>query len=351
MIPISFSKTKEITHYIGLQIDLVLQPQAIIKRLNNGTYSVNYHYEEKILGIALLTDYSKEVDQGFDSNNQSNLEIPSLLDEFDEISSDFIFVLSLRGLFLHVSEKHANLIGYTPKEMIGRTVGEFIHPSDLVALMRDLRDCSTKGRANSICRVRRKTLGYLYMELNAHVYEGSKRNRCFIVSGREIYIPIMELLKIYTPEQTENEIWIKLSIDGLFLFATKSCQLFFGIPQDLISSYSIYDFIISDHLQFKNYLNNTEIIDCEITLLMGQVCSCRVYKIVDELRVYSWVQIKKNHRGLKMLQNGDHVFSCLEGMSSNSIFYETNKLKMQNTRLAEEIEKLVNCDINLICHQ
>lgn len=269
----------------------------------------------------------------------TNLEIPSLLDDFDEISSDFIFVLSLRGLFLHVSEKQAKLIGYTPKEMIGRTVGEFIHPSDLVALMRDLRDCSTKSRANSICRVRRKNLGYFYMELNAHVYEGSKRNRCFIVSGREMYIPIIELQNIYTPETTENEMWIKLSMDGLFLFATKSCQFFFGVSQDLINAYSIYDFIISDHLQFKNSLNKSEIIDCEITLLVGQVCSCRLFKIVDELRVYSWIQIKKNHVELTLLQSADHVFSCLEGMSSNSIFYETNKLKMQNTGLAEEIER------------
>lgn len=54
MIPISFSKTKEITHYVGLQIDLVLQSQAIIKRLNNGTYSVNYHYDDKPLGIVLV---------------------------------------------------------------------------------------------------------------------------------------------------------------------------------------------------------------------------------------------------------------------------------------------------------
>jgi hypothetical protein len=35
MIPISFSETKEITHYIGLQIDLIQQPQAILKRLNS----------------------------------------------------------------------------------------------------------------------------------------------------------------------------------------------------------------------------------------------------------------------------------------------------------------------------
>ena len=50
MIPICMSndeKDKSVTHYVGLQVDLITQPKAIMRRLQNGTYSVNYHYDAK----------------------------------------------------------------------------------------------------------------------------------------------------------------------------------------------------------------------------------------------------------------------------------------------------------------
>ena len=52
MIPICMSndeKSKKPTHYVGLQVDLITQPKAIMKRLQNGTYSVNYQYDSKRL--------------------------------------------------------------------------------------------------------------------------------------------------------------------------------------------------------------------------------------------------------------------------------------------------------------
>ena len=50
MIPLRLGKQKsEVTHYIGLQIDLISQPKAIMQKLQNGTYSVNYHQDKSLL--------------------------------------------------------------------------------------------------------------------------------------------------------------------------------------------------------------------------------------------------------------------------------------------------------------
>ena len=47
MIPLYLNRQniREPSHYIGLQIDLISQPRAIINRLNNGSYVINYQQD------------------------------------------------------------------------------------------------------------------------------------------------------------------------------------------------------------------------------------------------------------------------------------------------------------------
>jgi PAS domain S-box-containing protein len=100
-----------------------------------------------------------------------NCTVPKLLLSFVDSCPDFIFVLSLRGLFLHVStDSCRKTLEYEPDDMIGHKIAEFVHPSDLVSVMRDLRNCSTEGSINFICRIRRKKSGYFYMEMNGRVF-------------------------------------------------------------------------------------------------------------------------------------------------------------------------------------
>lgn len=50
MIPLRLGPQKtEVTHYIGLQIDLISQPKAIMQKMQNGTYSVNYQQDKAAL--------------------------------------------------------------------------------------------------------------------------------------------------------------------------------------------------------------------------------------------------------------------------------------------------------------
>ena len=42
LIPLSLDLTGKITHFVGLQIDLISQPLEVIENMKNGSYQINY---------------------------------------------------------------------------------------------------------------------------------------------------------------------------------------------------------------------------------------------------------------------------------------------------------------------
>lgn len=118
-------------------------------------------------------DDSNKITNQEEYDQKQFLPIPKYLHHLDSMSDDFIFLLTLRGIFLSVSQNAGiRLLEYEEKDLIGHKISEFVHPSDEVALMRDLRNCSNEGSVNFICRVKRKNSGYFYMEMNAKVFNG-----------------------------------------------------------------------------------------------------------------------------------------------------------------------------------
>merc|ERR1719223_1638467 len=150
-----------------------------MKRVENGTYAVNYHQQpSSIMNNLGVVDDIRAIETPSATSTTfcsltSPLSTPDLA--FLERIPDFVHVLSLRGLFLHViQESCKNVLEYDAKDLIGHKISQFVHPSDLVTVMRDLRNCSSDGSVNYICRMKRKFSGYVYMEMNGHVYTGSK---------------------------------------------------------------------------------------------------------------------------------------------------------------------------------
>ncbi|KAJ3310269.1 blue light receptor [Gonapodya sp. JEL0774] len=48
VIPICWDTPGVVTHYVGLQVDMVEQPRAILERMQDGSYSVNYRIADQI---------------------------------------------------------------------------------------------------------------------------------------------------------------------------------------------------------------------------------------------------------------------------------------------------------------
>ncbi|KAI8901145.1 hypothetical protein BC833DRAFT_579169 [Globomyces pollinis-pini] len=340
MIPISMTNNHEKTHFIGLQIDLIQQPKAILGRMMDGTYNMDYRLSD--VDPSPTTCIEEPVPDQI-CEKQTNVSIPSYLTSFIDIVPDFTFVLSLRGVFLK-APKHACMktLQYDTSDLIGVKFSEFVHPSDLVAVQRDLRICSSEGDTNFICRMRRRAAGYVFMEMNAHVYGGSKRNRCIIVSGRERTIPFISSSTMLEPELvSDNETWLKLSVGGLFLFASKSCVHFFGYNFDDIANYTIFDFIspIDGQTLLQSFQSNmNQTLSIPISSAKGHF-NC-TFRILTEGNSLYWIQIKKNSMFVQFSKNNSNLFKICDASRSGSIHYECNRLNLANTRLTEEIERL-----------
>ena len=178
-------------YQVGFQVDLNLQPHAILEKLRDGSYLVNYgvhsnlapqHVARQVQSLQhssngrdkkanaippivmskelkrLMTDpaflnaiplsTSTTVSQPAPSSTVTTQEetapgashLLHLL--LLEASPDFVHVVSLKGNFLYVAPSVRRVLGYEPDEMVGASISDFAHPDDVVPLMRELKEGS-----------------------------------------------------------------------------------------------------------------------------------------------------------------------------------------------------------------
>ncbi|CAL1699840.1 unnamed protein product [Somion occarium] len=174
-------------YHVGFQVDLTEQPNAILNRLRDGTYILDYSNQghpgaglatrDWRTNSALMSGASKELramltDPAFTTSiplalgttslspatlaNSTSERTPS--DPYDGnkllhllllqmVPGDFVHVVSLKGAFLYVAPSVKNVLGYEPEELVGKYVSEFCHPADVVPLMRELKESSTAANA------------------------------------------------------------------------------------------------------------------------------------------------------------------------------------------------------------
>ena len=163
--------------HVGFQVDLAQKPNAILDRLNHGSYLVNYSPSPSpptkdrksnslppvvmsrdlrnliadpafIKSIPLSTSTtiysSSSHDEPFSAAMNHPLHMLLL-----EASPDFIHVVSLKGNFLYVAPSVRRVLGYEPEHMVGKAISDFAHPKDVVPLMRELKESSAVGNGPS----------------------------------------------------------------------------------------------------------------------------------------------------------------------------------------------------------
>jgi len=168
----------EVVFQVGFQVDLSEQPNAILEKLRDGSYVVDYAHpptqqqqqsrptvsrERKptsIPPVVLSKDLKRLlVDPAFlrslpmttntTLQSSSTIEDPSITQLLHlfllEASPDFIHVVSLKGSFLYVAPSVRRVLGYEPDEMVGTCIADYAHPEDVVPLMRELKESSATG--------------------------------------------------------------------------------------------------------------------------------------------------------------------------------------------------------------
>ncbi|GAA5808611.1 hypothetical protein MFLAVUS_002003 [Mucor flavus] len=243
VIPISW-ESDEIDYFVGLQIDLVEQPNSIFQSMKDGTYTVNYRNSTippTIQGLNLPPDMGNgpieewtrptSPKSNFNINTTNNtaaaaattaatttntsanlptqseseppMDVETLIKEAStdegkfrrcwhelllDQSPDFIHVLTIKGIFLYCSDSTKQVLEYDPNELVGKSLKAICHPSDITTVMRELKQSSNDSAepVNLIYRVRRKNSGYMWIECCGKLRNEDGRGRKYVVlSGRE----------------------------------------------------------------------------------------------------------------------------------------------------------------------
>ena len=158
-----------------------------------------------------------------------------------ENADDVVHVLSLKGLFLYLSPACKRVLEYDPAELVGTSLSEVCHPSDIVPVTRELKEVGVGGRVDVAFRIRRKERGYLWWESWGVLHadppgaaaaagapggkgvtgSGAGRKYLVLVGRRR---PVLSLRRRdVLPDQPpggEGEVWSKISTGGLFLYVS-----------------------------------------------------------------------------------------------------------------------------------
>lgn len=357
IIPIRL-QSRDVTHYLGLQIDLVEHPESIVERMSDGNYYVNY---SRMDGI----DYSA-VPGEFDLQSPvEELPLPVFHSQFIDNCGDLVYILSIRGLLLYTSPKSCkDVLGYDAEELQGQHIAELVHPSDLVFVQRELRSASPTEVINLICRFKTKNGGYTTLDLRGHVYQGEagKRTRCIVMSGREKKTGTLLLSDILTPSLDDGEVWAKISPQGLFLFIDSGSMDVFGVAAEAIYAKSLLDFVAQDDKnrvkQALEYASGVvrffDIVNLPMNTPKGHIIAhIRIYNLGDDNDASSkhlLLQIKLvvdsngiNYRiSTKTLTDFSQFF--INGNiqdfqdGSSSLYYEINQLRVENKKLNDRLE-------------
>lgn len=251
MIPIAWS-TDQVKFFVGFQVDLVEQPNAVTNKNPDGTYSINYQrgmtMPRYVMNAPESQPHKAELGQTIPRDDVSAILSTIGTGESDyaksmwdkvllENTDDVVHVLSLKGLFQWVSPSSIKVLEYEPGELIGTALSSVCHPSDIVPVTRELKDTSSGASVNVVFRIRRKNSGYMWFEGHGSLHtEQGKGRKSIIMVGRER--PVYTLSKHDITSNGgigENELWTKMSTSGMFLFVASNVrQLLDRQPEELV---------------------------------------------------------------------------------------------------------------------
>lgn len=250
MIPIPWENPDEYRYFIGFQIDLVENPEAVSG--DNGMMQVDYNRVDippYIWEPPAQTQVDPESGQTLGMDDVSTLlqsfHPKGLTSDWHkqswdkmllENADDVIHVLSLKGLFLYISPSCKKILGYDSSEVMGKYVSRICHPSDNIAVLRELKEAQAGSPVNTVYRIRKKDNGYMWFESHGTLFsEQGKGRKCIILVGRKR--PVYWLSKANLEAHNgigDSEIWSKLSTSGFFLYVSSNIRSLLDLqPEDL----------------------------------------------------------------------------------------------------------------------
>jgi hypothetical protein len=144
------------------------------------------------------------------------------------------------------------VLEYEPEDLVNKHISDICHPSDIVPVMRELKDSSqtpSDGQPpkpfNLLFRIRRKYSGYIWLETSGRLHvEAGKSRKAVILTGRERNVPSLKWKTIDEHGGLgEREFWANLSFDGLVLWVSGTVDQIMGAKAEEIVGRSYYAFL------------------------------------------------------------------------------------------------------------
>jgi len=267
VVPIPWEGT-DIVYHVGFQVDLVEQPNAILRNMRDGSYTINYTVANPPQPPLAPTGNTNTTGTGLSGLTQEVLEImgskvltanggddggkTEWLKMVLENADDFVHVLSLKGLFQYVSPSVRRVLEYDPEDLINKNISDICHPSDIVPLMRELKDSThapsegqTARTVNLVFRIRRKSSGYVWIECTGRLHvEAGKGRKAVILSGRARSVPTLPWDNVArNGGLAEDEFWVKSSYQGLILHATSGVNEVLGYSTEDVVGKSLFSYL------------------------------------------------------------------------------------------------------------
>ena len=182
-----------------------------------------------------------------------------------------VHVLSLKGSLLYCSPAVAKVLEYDASELVGATLASLCHPSDVVPVMRQLKDASIVSNSivKLLYRVRRKHSGYVWIEAIGKLHiEPGKGRKCVIAIARPRDVMQMNWNELRQAGGLgDTEFFAKVDLRGTILTATQGTASVLGYSSQELSEYRL------DSLCFRYLRANTWLLLQSVRL--SSILRCR----------------------------------------------------------------------------
>ena len=403
----------DVVFHVGFQVDLTEQPNAILQKLRDGNYQKaclglpntpglslrdrrNNNYvlnavSEELRGLlndpSFVSSISAPTSSAEDVECQEGNHPLSLL--LLNAMPDFLLVLSLKGSFLYIAPSITHVLEYSPEEMAGKSVRDYCHPSDIVPLMRELKESSsflgpqerfmsisnTPKTVNLLFRARTKRGAYIWIECTGRLHvEPGKGRKAIILSARPRTMPRFSWKtmpdavwqdRVGGPADAAREVWGMLSLGGTVLFMSANVKNVLGWGVGEIIGMSLKDIVLEAsvvialgaalHRAAHGNHGRAEVVECRFRQKSGDHIHLNItlYPLPagadsqSEFRRLPIVcQIKPTpakstiERQLVTSVSRGNVFSEDDAPEEDAWQFLLQQLKIENQKLASELAEL-----------
>ncbi|ORX90491.1 hypothetical protein K493DRAFT_317922 [Basidiobolus meristosporus CBS 931.73] len=120
---------------------------------------------------------------------------------------DFYYVINPAGCFMYCSPSSMALVGYSPTELIGRNIVDFIHVDDVDIFIRDIKQSLEEHQFKLFYRFRKKDDRFVMLEAQGHAYrKGNPEAKCFFSIARPYPLKATSNMDKLLELKLENEI-------------------------------------------------------------------------------------------------------------------------------------------------